>query len=261
MNRILAIIFSLIVSLPLVGCMVQKKPPLSDDSSMSAASETSNRLQGEAKDCFYLVEESAENLISVQVPIVTTANALEINRCIKEQVYNELQNWLLPDKCSLKESETSISNIDKRMEPSEYSTQYLHISGKITFKNDTLVSLVFTGNQNVKSAAHPNEVFFTINVDVHTAQRVSLADVCAIDDSLYTAFLTHVNSERISRDELLSLKAFEKEVFLEGLAQEPENGFYGYFKPNYVCISYPVAYALGNHIEAEIPCKEVKIIE
>ena len=245
MKRLLAIILSLILSLLLVGCTDQAEPPLS------------NKIQEDRVKSFYLTEESAENLISVQVPVVTTANAQAVNACIKEQVYNELQHWLLLEKCNLKESATPIASISERIDPSEYSTQFLHISSHLSFESEEFISLVFTGMHNVKSAAHPNEVFFSINVDVRLAERVGIADIYAVDDSLYTAFLQYVNSERVSNNELMSLNVFEKDVFLEGLTQEPEKGFYSYFTPTHVGISCPVIYALGNHIEAEIPKQTV----
>lgn len=241
MKRFHAITLLLVLSFLLVGC------------ADLAESSLSNKTQEDTGKYFYLTEESAENLISIQVPIVTTANVQAVNACIKEQVYKELQHWLLLEKCNLKESATPIARISERIDPSEYSAQYLHISSRLSFESEELISLVFTGMQNVKSAAHPNEIFFSINVDVQSAERVSIADIYSLDDSLYTFFLQYVNSERISRDELISLNVFEKNIFWEGLAQEPEKGVYSYLTPTHVGISYPVTYALGNHIEAEIP--------
>lgn len=245
MKQFRMIILLFILSMQLVGCANQTTP-LSD-----------NKIQADERKYLYLTEEAAENLISVQIPVVTTANAQAVNACVKEQVYKELQHWLLPQECNLKESATPIANIQERIEPSEYSAQYLYISGSLCFESEEIVSLVFTGTHNAKSAAHPNAVFFSVNVDVQSAEQIGIADVCTVDDSVYAAFLLHVNSERMSRDELISLNVFERSVFLEGLAQEPEKGFYSYFTPTHIGISYPVTYALGDHIEAEIPRESI----
>lgn len=241
MNRILTVVRILLLLLCVVGCANQTEPP------------TTNEMQKDKTECFYLTEESADNLISVQVPLVATANAQAVNACVKEQVCQELQCWLLWEECNLKESVTPVVNIRERIDPAEYSIQYLYISGYLSFESEELISLVFMGTQNIKSAAHPNEVFFSINVDIPSAQRTGIADICSVDDALYSAFLRHVNSERIPRNELISLNVFEKDAFFKGLTKEPEKGFYSYFTPTHVGISYPVAYALGNHIEAEIP--------
>lgn len=240
-NRVFTVMFLLFFSLCFFGCVNQTEPP------------TSNEMQRGNDEYLYLTEESIKNLISVQIPVVATANAQAVNTCIKEQVYQELRYWLFWEECNLKEASTPVANIRERIESSEYSTQYLHISGCLSFESEELISLVFTGTQNVKSAAHPNEVFFSINVDIPSAQRIGIADVYSVDDTLYSAFLQHVSSERIPRNELMTLNIFEKDAFLEGLTKESEKGLYSYFTPTHVGISYPVAYALGNHIEAEIP--------
>ncbi len=205
----------------------------------------------------YLTEESADNLISVEIPVVDTPNAPAVNDCIKKQVYREVRRWLTLEDCNVKESQTPVANIRDRMDPSEYAVQYLHVSYRLSFESAQRISFVFTGEYNAKTAAHPNAVFFTINVDIPTAQLVGVADVYAVDDSLYDAFLTHVDSQRMSREELLSAKVFNKDDFLQGLAREPENQFYSYFTPDGVGISYPVPYAIGSHVEAEIPYEKV----
>lgn len=253
MKRILVTVLLLAFSLQLVGCTYLTKTTASNKHSANNTIDTPNQAQNNINGYYYLTEETVANLISVQVPVITTANAQAVNACIKEQVYNELQNWLPQGEYNLKESAAPIVNISARIDPSEYSSLYLHISSRISFEDKDFISLVFEGDYNAKSAAHPNDVFFSINVNIQKAERFVIADIYTVDDDLYAAFLQHLNSERISHSELLSLKVFEKEDFLKGLAQEPDKGFYSYLTPNHVGISYPVAYALGDHIEAEIP--------
>lgn len=241
MRCFLATILLIIFPFAFIGCTDQRE------------AFSTNMSQKDIGEYLYLTEETDKNLISVQVPLVGIANQQTVNTFIKEQVYNELRRWLLPEEYNLKESATPIENISERMDPSEYSAQYLHISSRLSFESEEFISIVFTGKYNLKSAAHPNDVFFSINVDVRSVERVGVADVCTVDDTLYNAFLQYANSDRITRDELMSLNVFKKDTFIEGLTQEPKKGFYSYFTPTHIGISYPVVYALGDHVEAEIP--------
>ena len=257
MKRIFMVMFLLLLFINLVGCTDQpKENPLNNNSTIASIPKTTSKTQSGTDDCIYLVEESSENLISVQIPMVKTVNAQAVNACVKNQVYRELRRWLLLEKCDLKESVIPIESISEKMNSSKYSAYYLYISSHVSFESENMISIIFTGNHNNKAAAHPNEVFFSINVAVQTAERIGVADVYSIDDTLYDVFLRYVNTERIAHDELLSLNIFEKDMLLEGIALEPEKEIYSYFTSTCIGISYPVAYALGNHVEAEIPYKE-----
>lgn len=249
MRRMIAITRLVAISLLLAGCTVS-----SVDNDNATLDTPTASCGAEAGAYIYLTEESSENLISVQIPVVATENAELVNACIKECVYYELQRWLPPETCHLTESETPVSNIEKRMDPLAYSAYYLQISGGIAFENEERISLVFKGFHNQKYAAHPNAVLFTVNVDIHTAERIGFADIYAVDEDLYAAFLQHADAE------FLTLNVFEKTDFIEGLAHEPEKEFYSYFTPTHVVISYPVAHAIGDYIEVDIPYAEVKRI-
>ena len=260
MKRILltAVLFSF--TLTLFACNKQMEKP-QDDSRFPTASfsETIDHTKNDSGNRIYLFEESPENLISVQIPTFSNANAMAVNACVKEQVYRELERWIPVEKFCLKESNASIEDIGEKIDSDEYARYSLHISSSVSFEDDNIISIIFKGNHYEKTAAHPNDVFFSINVDVEKAERIGIIDVYSIDDSVYNAFLEHVQSDRISHEELLSLNIFEKEALLKGLALEPEKEFYSYFTPTSVGISYPVPYALGGHVEAEIAKAEFSL--
>lgn len=225
--------------------------------SLSANSDkTESAILEDTIDCLYITEESSKNLISVQIPILTT-NELEVNEFIKNQVYIELDRWLVLENCDLKESETPIVNIGEKMYNGNYNDYYLNVESHISFQNEHIVSIVFNGDYNQRTAVHPNDVFFTINIDLKSVKRIGFSDVYLINDAMYNTFLRYVNSDRIPQSELISLSVFEKVAFIEGLSLEPSTEFYSYFTPIGVGISYPVPFALGNHIEAEIPYTEI----
>ena len=69
--------------------------------SLSARSDkTESTILEDTIECLYITEESSENPISVQIPILTT-NELEVNEFIKNQVYIELDRWLVFENCNL----------------------------------------------------------------------------------------------------------------------------------------------------------------
>ena len=80
MKRIFLFLLVLALSLTLVAC----------------ANPATNDKPQSSDGYLYLTEESDANLISVQIPVVATANAQAVNACIQEQVYRELQRWLTP---------------------------------------------------------------------------------------------------------------------------------------------------------------------
>jgi len=171
---------------------------------------------------FYLIEESEENLISVQVPCIQSDNADEINAKIKELLLEELSLWIITEKIEFTECDVPSENIADKSIMSEYSDTYLNISSEVTLLNDSLVSIIFFGEQYYRFAAHPNKVFFTVNVDMNTSERKTIADFYSIDDNLYSDFIRFVSSENVTYDELISMNIFNKESFVNGLKNEAE---------------------------------------
>ena len=104
-------------------------------------------------------------------------------------------------------------------------------------------------------------MLFTLNIDTETGEPVLFAQKYKVDSELYTIFietakeqLTHIN---LSEDTLISL--FDEDTFIDGLMLEEDVCVY--YTSAGVGISYPVVYALGNHIEIEIPYNKLRSIE
>ena len=146
----------------------------------------------------------------------------------------------------------TLSNTDLPTEPAD-RLYYLDLSCRVTYEHEDFVSIVFEGLYNMKTAAHPINLLFSLNVNRYTNERVMLKDIWPLDDVFYDTYrplaqaaLTAKFGEDISIDDLL-----KKDSLLNGLQTEKE--YCVYYTQSGMVISIPVIHALGDHFETEIP--------
>lgn len=146
----------------------------------------------------------------------------------------------------------TLGNMDLTAEPAD-RLYYLDLSCRITYEHDDFVSIVFEGLYNMKTAAHPIHLLFSLNINRYTNERVMLKDIWPLDDVFYDTYrplaqaaLTAKFGKDISIDDLL-----KKDSLLNGLQTEKE--YCVYYTQSGMVISVPVIHALGDHFETEIP--------
>ena len=122
----------------------------------------------------YLVEENEENIISIKLPT--------------DFAFNEVQNeffadFVLSKICDISGKTFELTKSETAVEYNQnYSEYYIDIESKTTHISDNIISIVFTGLLNQKSAAHPTHLFFALNFNPKTMDIINFSSRHIIDD-------------------------------------------------------------------------------
>ena len=139
----------------------------------------------------------------------------------------------------------------------DFTDLTLRIDSRVTLCDGNILSIIFEGTGNVQSAAYPNNLFYTLNIDMQSGNRIILTDVYYVDAAFASAYR---NSPFIQNDENLSeamseyigLYPDDELVALLSSADMDFSGIYSYFTNEKVGISITTLHALGDHAETEI---------
>lgn len=242
MKRIFVIISIFALMFVLNGCTTTQSET---SSNISSSDSLSNELV-EIDEPLFLIEESDKNVISVQVPVLITENDDKVNQVIHDYVENKIADICLSEY-NIVESSSDVS--DKN---AEYSQCYIDVKYRVSLNTENLVSIVFDGIYNYRSAAHPTNLFFTLNINPKTAETVEFTDTYVLDDAVYELF-TESALDNISKltEDITVDSLCTKDEFIDGI--KSQNEFYCYYTETSIGISCPVPHVLGDHLEVEIP--------
>lgn len=151
-------------------------------------------------------------------------------------------------------SERAIKNNNQN-----YTDYYITIESKTSYASDDIISIVFRGFLNKKSAAHPMHLFFALNFDPRTMSVVDFSSRHIIDDALYNEFVKQGEKEILDKTggiwpegwDSFSEMLCSKETFFDGLNGK-NSEIEWYYTENGIGFSYSVPFALGNHREVEL---------
>ncbi|MBD3920930.1 DUF4163 domain-containing protein [Paenibacillus sp. PR3] len=129
--------------------------------------------------------------------------------------------------------------------------------------NDKVLSIQYTGYANSKGAAHPNNIYFTTNVDLTTGMKMLLKDNVKLDDSFvkllhqakYVPFDPSLDLSKEAANELTNWSDAELLTYMK---QADDIGIgnvlnvFSYWTDDALGISISVPRALGDHVEFEI---------
>lgn len=204
------------------------------------------------KDSLFLVEDSAENLISIQMP-----NDPRISDAQRELIHEFLLTKINEDfgeKFSLVESTNDLSDKSR-----PYTNCYIGAQSRIECYSETVVSVVVEGLYNKRNAAHPIDFLWALNYNPETLEIVNFTERYQLDAKLYREF-----SEIAQSDIMASCEGkwpagwgdfaeviCSEDRFLKGLS--PKGSFNYYFTENGVVVSVPSSYVIKNHIEVFLP--------
>lgn len=205
----------------------------------------------------FLIEDTEENLISLQNPSTEELN--EKNTLLIEDFIQSKIKAFCGETFQLIQTKKDITNKNR-----DYSNYYIEVNFKISYISEDLVSVIFEGFLNKKETAHPYHLFFDFNFNPKTSKPVAFSERYFIDDALYDAFsqqaekniLEQCDGQWPSGWKSFSEQLCPKDKFLEGI--EKEETFYWYHTQNGVGFSYPVVFALGDHMEVELPYEALK---
>ena len=190
--------------------------------------------------------------VCVTYPVLPSATA---NAAI-EAFVKEMIAYYCP------EADTTTLKTEAMEHPPEMQdrTRSLELSGRVTFQSDELVCVVLEGMHNVRTAAHPNHLFSTRNFDPQTGETIRFSDRYVIDEALYEAFAASAVAFITERADggtwpkgwgSFAEMFCDEEEFINGLTAEEE--YHALYTEDGLYISFPVAYALGGHMEVPIP--------
>jgi hypothetical protein len=141
----------------------------------------------------------------------------------------------------------------------------LDINYEIKWKSSNVLSIQYFGMVNFKGAAHPNNLFFTTNLNINKARKIRLNELVNIDKTLSTKFKsgkyinkfgvsaelnTAINMEldRLNNKDLI--KMFKK---TDTITSES----YSYLTKDSLGLSIVVPHPVGDHAEFEIKYAEL----
>lgn len=205
-------------------------------------------------DTTYLAEDCAERTIRISCPVLCASEVDAANDTIRACLQEKVGAICGVSGCALEETSTPPEPIDNEESPISLSLEY-----RITYQREDLLSIVFEGLYNDRTAAHPIHLFFALNIEPQSGETVAFSDRYAIDDVLYDTFVAYAERDITENAGgtwpegwgTFSDTICDKDSFLNGM--RTSLGFSVFFTEEGVGISYPVPYALGDHMEVIIP--------
>ncbi|KZE40470.1 hypothetical protein AV540_25740 [Brevibacillus parabrevis] len=183
---------------------------------------------------------------------------------------------LLNSKNGIKQDEINKLIKDEAMKVLNYYADgldvlALEIHYKIKYHGEKLMSIEYTGIGNIKGSAHPNNIFFTTNINLEEARKIRLADIVTINEQFFEVIksgkftlqngVIKDKSEVVQRfneysiDELA--KMFTNSDSLDKVGTEQQSDVFSYFTNDNLGISFGVPHVLGDHLEIEIKYSDI----
>lgn len=199
----------------------------------------------------FLIENTAQNSISIALPVsesLTGSHNLLMETFVCEKIED-----ICDKEFTLTKAQTGLSEAERLC-----TDYYIDLSGSISYQSADTISVVFEGILNLKGTAHPTHLFFTLNFNPKTTEIISFLDRYVLDDELYGDFATQAQANILEQTDgqwpagwgTFSETLCSKERFLEEVASG-EICFY--YTEDRIGFSYEVPFALGNHMEVELP--------
>lgn len=231
----------------LEGSSVSPTDSITPDDTVDTLGAEDNSIENKCRTK-YFIEESSENIISVGYPVFDGDNSVALNALIRNEIYTKI-NEMCYTGCTLQDSDVML-DVEYG---EEYSEFYINIDYYITYESEELLSIVFSGMLMHRLAAHPIHQFFTLNIDPVKCEQIKFSDRYILNEELYLIFSAKAKEHFV--DTTLSDIDFSKNIcskddFMNGMLVE--DAFYSYYTDSGVGFSYPVEFALGNHLEVEI---------
>ena len=203
----------------------------------------------------YLTETSDNNLINVEIPAFEGENEKNINALVYRFVVDRV-NTMCDGACSILPSDQAmIADVAE----GSYNAYCIDLKYRITHNTAQHISIVFEGMSNYKSAAHPLNILFSLNIDPIHAERILFSETYPLDSTTYNLFAQYAEEEIREQADPQWLQDWEgfaetlcdQDTFLTGMTSEAE--FFHYRTEDYVVIGYPVPHAMGDYMTVQIP--------
>lgn len=184
--------------------------------------------------------------IDIKYPALTGKQKTKVNKLVKQTIFKKIENSFGTNYKDLKNFELSI----------DY---------KIKFQNNRFISICFLGYSDVKGTVHPNDLLYTLNIDLQKVKLCKLADFYNINgeflDALDNNFKNQYSEDYWEAlDMMYSGKDLEKQLKKADMIKK-----YvlcrSYFTKKKVVIIFEVPHGIGSQIlvkinQGELPKKE-----
>mgnify|MGYP001363720103 CR=1 FL=1 len=155
----------------------------------------------------------------------------KINEIIKNNAYGYIESY----------SGEEIDNYD------------LDINYKVTLISNDLLSIQYSGYSYDEGTAHPTDQFYTINLDLKAAERLSLKSILQINKAFINEFKNAKLVSEISEDNsFLNNNTDEEWIDILNSSDDDISGAFSYLTNDAIGISLEVPHAVGDHAEYEI---------
>jgi len=137
----------------------------------------------------------------------------------------------------------------------------LELSYEINSFNNEYLSISFAGHSYFQEAAYPQNIFYTVNIDLNDNKVLRLSDV-SNDYQRLAKYILNCDTNGESKEALEYIKQkynFNEMVQLLETADNSNNYFedsscvYSYYKDDIIGISFSVPHAIGDYVIVETP--------
>lgn len=229
------------IILAVVMCAVtactNKEPTLENHINETKLIENQHSISYELSPELYTYNEQI-NINYPQISIFGKPNEQEkLNEMIKERAYSYLDNY----------------------SPEEKETFSLDMDYSVSLENEGLLSIQFSGYSYVEGAAHPVDIFDTINIDMKKFEPLQLTDIVTIDaEFLKELKESELQSDIIEQKNILTERSDEEWLTSLQHADTSEADIRWYLTENMLGISVQISHAIGDHAEFEIKYDKLK---
>ncbi|WP_270180959.1 hypothetical protein [Alkalihalobacillus sp. CinArs1] len=213
-----------------------------DTTSEEVGEEASSEAEPDASEFSYTLKEEVytENGVTISYPQLTNASDSAKQDEVNDLLFNEAYK---------------VMNFYDGTEGLTLEVDYA-----VSYESPYFLSVQYAGTGYVEGAAHPNNLFYTTNIDLENMQQIRLKDVINADESFIELFKTDafkpVNPHH---------KEFEKELkenatvtdlqnadSLDGIGTDQHSETFTYFTESSMGINFGASHAVGGHAAFEI---------
>jgi len=283
MNKKLLLITLISTSIIIAGCT--NKQVTSETVTTSNESTSNNTNNGEASTVDDVntntnndnSNENSNNKVPIQVNHyeITPAVYTDKNVKINYPQINNLSDINKQNTINQLIKDGALSYIKNGV----YDALNLELKYTITLTNSELLSIQYSGLASNKNAAHPNDIFYTTNIDINNGKILRLSDLITIDENFIEAIkkgeykgkffdLVHDNTSEEGKKYLPLLMDYINQTDTKTLIKELNQSYYTesgktppssayYLTKDSIGISLSIPFAIGDHAEFEIKYKDI----
>ncbi|AIQ14918.1 DUF4163 domain-containing protein [Paenibacillus durus] len=235
-KSVLVLLFTLL-AIVVTACRISSGSIHESDVNNDQPESTQDKISYDFKSEAYTYKDS----ITVRYPQIINLNdqdkQMKLNEMIKKRAYGYLDNYSTEDM----------------------DTFSLDLNYKVKFKSEHFLSIQFSGYTYDEGAAHPNDIFYSINIDMDKSVALKLKDMVDIDEEFVTEFREGELQSTIN-EQRSTLNEWTDQEWISMLkdADSRESGISSYLTNDSLGISVEVPHAVGDHAELEISYDEIK---